>query len=218
MEPAGGIMCLDSLDPEDGQVEIAGTAASVGHRVAAEDSRPERETLRQVFLRASDALYRFILVRVRGDRTAAEDLLQQTCCEAARHLRPPVDHDECEAWLRGISRNLIRRHWRKSKREAGWVSVEDAALAGSLAYDMEAGPLPPEALIKEESVTQLMLAVTSLSAADQSLIFAYYFDGRPQATMARDWGVTEKSIESRLYRARSRLREALRNMERSGER
>jgi RNA polymerase sigma-70 factor (ECF subfamily) len=98
----------------------------------------------------------------------------------------------------------------------GVVSIEDAALAGALADDLESRPLPGDALIKEESEAQLLLAVTSLSAADQGLIFAYYFDGRCQASIASDLGVTEKSVEARLYRARGRLREALRNVERSG--
>jgi RNA polymerase sigma-70 factor (ECF subfamily) len=77
--------------------------------------------------------------------------------------------------------------------------------------------LPLEALIRAETVRLLMLAITELPAADQDLVFAYYFHARPQAAIARDRGVTEKSIESRLYRIRVRLRAALRDMERSGE-
>jgi RNA polymerase sigma-70 factor (ECF subfamily) len=175
-----------------------------------------RETLRRVFDKTHEALYRFILFRVGGDRDVADDLLQQTCYEAARHRRPPVESGECEAWLRGIARNLIRRHWRRSKRHAGVVSLENAALATQLADDLEARPLPSDALVKEESITQLLLAVTSLSAADQGLIFAFYFDGRGQADIARKMGATEKSVESRLFRARARLRAALRNAERPG--
>ena len=76
---------------------------------------------------------------------------------------------------------------------------------------------PVDAVIHEESIAQLLLAVTGLPASEQELIFAYYFDERAQAAIARDLGVTEKSIESRLYRARGRLRSALRKTERSGE-
>jgi RNA polymerase sigma-70 factor (ECF subfamily) len=199
-------------------VEIAGPAARIDQAVVGASARDGRATLRLVFSRTTDALYRYILVRVRGNRHAADDLLQQTCCEAVRHSRPPANQDECEAWLRGIARNLIRRHWRAVKRESDWIPLADAALTNQLADDLETRPLPADALIRQESIAQLMLAITSLSAADQELVFAYYFDGRPQAAMARELGVTEKSIESRLYRARGRLRAALRGMERSGER
>ena len=198
-------------------MEIAGTAVKIEQMVASRRSRDGGDVLRQVFARAGDGLYRFILVRVAGNRDAADDLVQQTCCEAARCTRPPANHDECEAWLRGIARNLIRRRWRRLRRRPGLIPLEDAALAGRLADDLESQPLPPDALIQKESIDQLLLAVTSLSAAEQSLIFAYYFDGRRQADIARELGVTEKSIESRLFRVRGRLRTALRHLERSGE-
>ena len=195
-------------------MEMASAAGHIERVAALQYVDDRRETLRRVFDKTHEALHRFILFRVGGDRDVADDLLQQTCYEAARHRRPPAESGECEAWLRGIARNLIRRHWRKSKRHAGVVSLENAALATQLADDLEARPLPSDALVREESVTQLLLAVTSLSAADQGLIFAFYFDGRGQADIARKMGATEKSVESRLFRARARLRAALRNAER----
>jgi RNA polymerase sigma factor (sigma-70 family) len=201
----------------DRHVDLAGTPARIEPSVSCERMSEGRDSLREVFDRSADALYRFVLVRVGGNRDIADDLLQQTCCEAARHPRPPDGLDQCEAWLRGIARNLVRRHWRNRKREIDAVPLEDAALASRLADDLESRPLPPDVLIRQESVTQLLLAITSLSAADQSLIFDYYFEQRPQAAIARELGVTEKSVESRLYRVRGRLRAALRNPERSGE-
>jgi len=208
---------VEGLRFGDIHVEFVGTAARLDHVVADRENSDGREALCQAFATNCDALYRFILVRVAGDRDAADDLLQQTCCEAARHRSPPGTVDECLAWLRGIARNLIRRHWRRMKRQAGRVPIEDAAIAGQLVDDLESRPLPADALVHAESVTQLLLAMTELPEADQSLLAARYFDGRSQATIAGDWGVTEKSVESRLYRARGRLRNALRRMGRSGE-
>ncbi len=197
---------------------IVGTAARIEQMAASESTDNERDALRRVFSTTADALYRFILARVGGNRDVAGDLLQQTCIEAVRHRRPPAEGDEIEAWLRGIARNLIRRQWRLLKKESRRVSLENADLASQLADDMESRPLPPDALMRKESIRQLLLAVTSLPAADQSLVFDFYFDGRQQAEIARDMDVSEKSIESRLYRVRGRLRAALRNMRRSGER
>ena len=196
-------------------MEMASAAGRIEQVAALPYVDDRRETLRRVFDKTHESLYRFILFRVGGDRHVADDLLQQTCYEAARHRRVPAEN-ECEAWLRGIARNLIRRHWRGSKRRVGVVSVEDAALASQLADDLETRPLPSDALVREESVTLLLRAVTSLSAAEQDLIFAYYFDGRSQADIARKIGATQKSVESRLFRARARLRAALRNAERPG--
>jgi RNA polymerase sigma-70 factor (ECF subfamily) len=167
-----------------------------------------------VFRSTSDALYRFILVRVHGQRDVADELLQQTCHEAARSWRMPRSDTECEAWLRGIARNLIRRHWRRVKKRRSHLSLTDPALSRQLVEDMESRPLPEDAMIKEESGRELLLAVTSLPASDQRFVFAFYFEGRSQADIAEELGVSVKSVETRLYRVRDRLRAALRNNER----
>ncbi len=195
-------------------MEIAGAAAGLRQTASIERTCNRDDRLREVFDRVGEGLYRFILMRVGGDRHTADDLLQQTCYEAARHRRPPTDNGECAAWMWGIARNLLRRHWRDQKRQAGLIPLDSAA--AQLADCLEARPLPQDALIREEMADALLLAVTELAAEDQRLVFGYYFDGRRQAEIARDEGITEKSVETRLARARQRLRNTLRSMGRSG--
>ncbi|MGB2985639.1 MAG: sigma-70 family RNA polymerase sigma factor [Phycisphaerae bacterium] len=196
-------------------MDIATPAVSLKPIVSIGSSSESQGRLRRMFLAGGDALYRFILVRVHGDRDAADDLLQQTCHEAARHRRMPNDDTECEAWLRGIARNLIRRHWRQAKRQRGRLPLQDAELSRQLVEDLESRPLPADVMIREESARQLLLAVTSLPASEQRLVFAFYFQGRSQADIAGEFGISAKSVETRLYRVRNRLRAILRNIERT---
>ncbi len=197
-------------------MEAASIAATAEPVLVCQDGETNGSRLRRVFSAGSDGLYRFILVRVGGDREVADELLQQTCYVAARHRRLPADDDAIERWLRGVARNLIREHWRRAKKLSNRISLEDAALSRQLVDDMESRPLPPEVLIKDELVIQLQLAITSLPAAEQRLVFAFYFDGRSYAEIANDLGVTAKAVEARLYRARTRLRAVLRDGERTG--
>ena len=48
-----------------------------------------------------------------------------------------------------------------------------------------------------------------LGRADQDLFYAFYRSGRSHACIATELGTTTKSVESRLYRLRTRLRAAL---------
>ena len=173
---------------------------------------PSRK-LQRVFESACDGLYRFILIRANLDRDAADEILQQTCHEAARHRGIPAGDGECEAWLRGIARNLLRKHWRLKKRLKQFVSIEDARLARGLAEDMDNRPLPPDVLAKKEVISAILLAVTALSADEQDLVLGFYFEGRSQAEIAALNSISIKSVESKLYRVRSRLRAALRHLE-----
>lgn len=194
-------------------MEVAAPAVPLEQADACPDS-DRAERLRRVFDACSDGLYRYILVRVGGDRHAADDLLQQTCCTAVARRDRSDAGDACEAWLVGIARNLVRKHWRDRKRANGHVSVETAGVTGRLADDMDKYPLPAEVLARREVTDLLLLAVTALPAADQELVFAFYFEGRSQSAIAEAAGTTVKGIEARLYRARNRLRDLMKDPER----
>lgn len=203
---------LTARDSEPGRLHVPDADRSLDSSAAhAASSRPGN--LRDAFSCCADALYRFILVRACGDRHTAEDLLQQTCLEAARTRKAPDDAAGCEAFLFGIARNLLRKHWRRMKRRGLLLPQSDAELGAGLTAMMEAGPLAPEVLAGRETRDQLLLAITALPAADQQLVFAFYFDGRSYLQIAQELGSSSKSIESRLYRLRTRLRAALRGKE-----
>lgn len=208
LAPSSGTPALSSGKPALPAIPIE-SAGSI------EKARDTEDRLPEAFRSVADGLYRWILLRVGRDRHVAEDLLQQTCHEAARSRSRPDDGDKYEAWLRGIAKNLVRRHWRQSKRRGTHVSIENPGVARQLAEDMESRPLPTDTMIRDEVSEQLLLAVTSLPAAEQRLVFAFYFEGRSQADIAEDLHVTAKSVETKLYRVRNRLREVLKDIERT---
>ena len=95
------------------------------------------------------------------------------------------------------------------------MSIENPDVARQLADDLESRSLPSDTMIRDEVSEQLLLAVTSLPADEQRLIFAFYFEGRSQAQIAEELHVSAKSVETKLYRVRNRLREVLRDIERT---
>jgi len=169
--------------------------------------------LPELFRASADGLYRFILVRVGNDRHAADDLLQQTCHVAVRRRQAIPTNGAAEAWLFGIARNLVRRHWRSRRWWRLGRADHEADTARRLLQAMDAGPLPEELLTAQETSRALLLAVTELPTDDQQLVFSYYFDGRSQVDLAAESGVTPKAVEMRLYRIRSRLRTILEGQE-----
>ena len=120
-------------------MESAAVAVSVDPVPIVRDTHDSGGHLQQAFDACADGLYRYVLIRVGGDRHAADDLLQQACCVAARHWRQPANANEYEAWLRGIARNLIRQHWRCLRKERRRVPLENAEVARQLVERMESG-------------------------------------------------------------------------------
>lgn len=161
----------------------------------------------RVFDSCASSLYRYFVVRT-ADRHLADDLMQQLWMQA----RPgglDLPEDRIEPWLRAIAKNLVRTHWRRIARRPAHVPVVDPELSAELAIRLTRETLPAEDLEREEIRTQLMLAITELSAAEQELIVGCYFDSAPHAALAERLGISERAVEGRLYRARQSLREKL---------
>lgn len=196
----------------DGAVlHISAEAPRLDVVAEAEERSPAVESqevrLQRAFDRCGDDMYRFIILRVRGDRHAADDLLQQTCYEAARHRRIPNGDDAAQAWLFGIAKNLIRRQFRRLKREGRLRRAE--ALASASRTSSEDSANETGAGAHTDAAPHLLTAIAALSEADQQLLLGLYFEGRSQEELARAIGVSVRAIEGRLYRARQALREAL---------
>lgn len=159
----------------------------------------------------ADALYRFFWVRCGRDPHLADDLMQQLFLQATgRHAHVP--EGELEYWLRGIARNLLITHWRRKAARPAHVPLPDAHLAANLADRLAGTDLPDADLARREVQDQLMLALTELPAAEQELIVGHYFDGRSQADLGAELGLSARAVEGRLYRARASLREKLRHL------
>lgn len=193
--------------PEDLSAGPIGVDAPAGAvcRLSAQDGTEAR--LRQAFERCGDDLYRFIMLRVQGDRHAADDLLQQTCYEAARNKRTPSGDDAAQAWLFGIAKNLIRKHFRSLRRHGRFQREEAVVRARPILLEVETGEA--DAVTHMDSAQNLLTAVAALDETDQQIILGSYFEGRSHEELARAIGLSVRAIEGRLYRARQILRESL---------
>ncbi len=156
-----------------------------------------------------DALYRFASARVGGDSHMALDAVQQAIRIALDHAAPPERPSIQRAWLRGIVRNLVRREVRQRSR--GRRAIQ--GLASVRPHQVPPGHNNDDAGERLTLVRTLFLALTELDQSDQELFYAFYRAGRSHAAIAVDLGTSAKSVESRLYRMRARLRAALSQME-----
>jgi len=168
-------------------------------------------TLRDQYEWNSRGLYRFLIVRARGDRHLADELMQQIwlACRSA----PRPSHPEPAAWLWSVARNLLAAHWRRQQSRPPHVPIENPAAAAELAARMAEGDLPDALAQRRELQDQLMLALTELPGDAQDLLIDHYFHGVTYDALAGRLGVGVRAVEGRLYRARHLLRERLAHFE-----
>ncbi|MBN1943787.1 MAG: sigma-70 family RNA polymerase sigma factor [Phycisphaerae bacterium] len=177
------------------------------------DSAGRSDPLADALQRNAQGLWRFLLVRVGGDENLAEELMQELCLQASR-TGAGVDRTEhIDAWLFGVARNVLRRHWRTITRRRRNLPEARLDVGTELADMLDGEPLPNDYIERREVRQQVLLALTALPTDDQNLILQHYFDGQSQADIAAALDVSVRAIEGRLYRARQTLRERLRHLE-----
>ncbi|MCL4177615.1 MAG: sigma-70 family RNA polymerase sigma factor [Verrucomicrobia bacterium] len=179
---------------------VAPTDASIGaltRRLARGEEEAYREFHRDYF----DRLYRLLLVLCRGQETEAREALQDTLCRVARHVRRFDDPEIFWCWLGVLARSAARDAGRKRRRY--WRLLVDYAQRW---LPVERSPADDH----DQQLEALLLeCLAELDPTDRRLVEGKYFSRRSIGELARDTGLTERAMESRLFRVRGQLRECL---------
>jgi RNA polymerase sigma factor (sigma-70 family) len=185
--------------PADAPVP-AGGVAELTRRLAAH----EEEAFREFHARYFDRLYRFLLVVARGQAHEAQEALQETLLRVARHARA-FDGEDAEAafwsWLQAVARNAARDGGRRQSRYQALLER----------FTFRRPPEAPESADGAEARLQALLAesLAELPPEERRLVEDKYLDGVTTKALSSGTGLTEKAVESRLRRLRTRLRERL---------
>lgn len=141
-----------------------------------------------------------------GNDTAALDITQQTFIAgfAALHRYDPAR--PMAHWLARIAINKCHDHARRQKvRRLLGLPLD--------AHTTPADPAPPAdiALSDRQELSRAMAAIAALPARLKDALVLCGIEGMPQAQAAALLGTTQKAVETRLRRAREKLRENLRD-------
>lgn len=159
------------------------------------------------------------LNRLLGNEADAEDLAQETFARLYRARARFDGRQRLSSWLYTIAANLARNRlrWRARHPE---VSLESRMGGGTSGRVGEAGggtsligysPRTPDAaLAGEERNVAVRAAVAALPEALREVVVLSEWEDLSVAEVAVVLGITGRAVESKLYRARQRLRETLR--------
>ena len=144
----------------------------------------------------SGRLHRYLLVLFQGDLETAGEVLQTTLTRVVRHIRQFDDEAVLWHWLTRVTRTAAIDELRKRGRR-------DEALR-------ELADTPPPSSPDGELWPDILRqALVHLTQSDADLLQRKYVDGCSVRELAAAGAISEKALESRLTRAREKLREAI---------
>jgi RNA polymerase sigma-70 factor (sigma-E family) len=155
------------------------------------------------FARGSYSGLRHAAWLLTGDRHAAEDAVQ-TALVRTYAAWSRVRRDDAYAYARKVLVNHVTDRWRRRLREYPAAELPDHA----------AGDDPADEVALRHWVTA---ALATLTARERAVVVLRYLFDLPEATVARDLGVTLGTVKSTSSRALAKLRvrageEALQSM------
>lgn len=140
-----------------------------------------------------DASYLRLVVQIyalTGDLAEAEDAVQEAFVTAVGRGRAFAKLDNHEAWLRTVALNQVRNRWRHLD------------VVRRLRTQVP-GPTP-EAEVGPEHVA-LVEALAKLDLTHRTAVVLYYLADRSVGDIARELGIPEGTVKTRLARGRELL-------------
>lgn len=142
-----------------------------------------------------------------GDRSEAEDLVQETYTKALRGFKSFQEGTNLRAWMCRILRNTFLTSLSGlTARNTSWLEEEEAEVELTAAQTDT-----PEALLLRHANQQLVVdALASLSVEYREIILLCEVEELSYREIAEILSLPSGTVMSRLHRARSALRQTLR--------
>lgn len=149
-----------------------------------------------------------LLLRLTGNADEAADLTQEVFLKAARAYNAFEERSSPGTWLYRIALNAARDRWRRQRHP---TESYDAALeAGRLVEPPGPAGSTEAPLLAEEAGRLLNEGLASLEPAAREVLLLREAEGLSYQEMAAILGVPIGTVQSRLSRARTALRDEIR--------
>ena len=152
--------------------------------------------------RHKEPLYRFVR-RYVGDADEAFDLVQETFVAGWSALNTFEQGRPFAVWLRRIALNKCRDWSRRRQVRRFFFTAAPLEAADTLSS------APADGAPHQARLAALDAAIAALPAALKEPLLLTVFEEMSQAEAATLLGVSAKAVETRVYRAKQKLREAL---------
>jgi RNA polymerase sigma factor CnrH len=163
-----------------------------------------RRAFGEIMRRHRDPLYRLVRGHL-GDADEALDVVQEAFASAHRHLRRFDQTRGLRPWLARIAINRSR-DWHRRRRLRVLFGLGMGTPPETIADE---APGPYAEIAARNTLDRAWGAIAALPERLRETLLLRTVEGLGQAETARLLGITEKAVETRLYRARIALKTAL---------
>jgi RNA polymerase sigma-70 factor (ECF subfamily) len=164
----------------------------------------DADAVRELLDTAGPVVFGYVIARVGGQRSIADDVVQDTFLEAIRSAHTFRGDSSLTTWMCAIASRRLARHYEAERKRA--AATDEMASELDLARGDLADDAMSEAVERRDEVVR---ALGRLPVLHRQVLVRKYLDDRPVAEIAAELGRTAVQIQSLLQRARDGLRQQL---------
>lgn len=150
---------------------------------------------------------RTVLAARLGDRHAVEDVLQEVSLAAVAQKAPLADPTKVAPWLYRLAVTQALLHRRKLGRKRKLIDRYGERFRPTEADPHAVDPLAW--LLADERRAMIRQALQRLPRRDAEILLLKYTEDWSYHQLAAHLGISHSAVETRLHRARARLRQEL---------
>jgi len=180
-------------------------AADMARLVEGQDA-----ALNSLMERHAEKVFHYLIRQLQSEEDAA-DLAQETFVRVYQNCGRFKPTAKFTTWLYTIATNLVRDRFRwRARHPQVALEAENQSTGGTLGEALaDENPGPAEELQRAERVEVVRRAVARLPEDLRTAILLAEYEGHSQAEIAIIAGCSVKAVESRISRAREKLRSHL---------
>lgn len=165
--------------------------------------------LNELINRHREPLVRFVY-RYLHDEAAARDVVQETFVRVFFKAKKFEPRSSVKTWIYAIALNLARDQGRKLAKRRREVSLNASGPDDRPPMEIaDSGPTPGEAADQRDHFRGLQRAIDKLPHKLKAALILFSIEGRSQREAADILGTTPKTVETRVYHAKEKLRRLL---------
>ncbi|GAA0382876.1 RNA polymerase sigma factor [Bacillus horti] len=159
----------------------------------------EAHLFNEIIIKYQKLVYFSIIKMLHGQRSEAEDLTQEVFLSAYRSIHRFREESALSTWLMRIATNKTIDY----KRKRQLYLVPDEGVIDQIPLENHD---PLKEIVEQESSLYMEQLINQLPETYRLVIQQYYYEHLSYKEIASLENVEVKTVESRLYRARNRLR------------
>jgi RNA polymerase sigma factor (sigma-70 family) len=153
--------------------------------------------LEAIFMASRPMLLRFLRARL-GDHHEAEDLLQDLWLKLRAIETGPIA--EPRSYLFRMADNLVldrrRSARRRARRDEAWTDAQSG-----VAIEVDDRPSAERTLLARDELRKVERILNNLPERTAAAFRLFRIEGKPQKTIAADFGITVSAVEKHLQKA-----------------